>query len=137
MISKHVPADGLVVKRGKAEIALGVSLRAWDESGHKLVVVNFPGRGLFYGEWLETFEDNGVDFSITISTFGYLDGDLAGVPELGARSMFSDLERKEVEALIRALFAEAAVARRTMPFLSKVARYSGAVAFAPGWIRLR
>ncbi|MEK7995999.1 MAG: hypothetical protein AAB403_19540 [Planctomycetota bacterium] len=135
MDSKYVLPESIVLKLNGGEIALGWVARAWDEFYHRLVVIELPGRTPLYGEWTARYADNGYDFAIEILGFGYRDGYTVGSPNPSARLTFSPNERALVESLIRSLFSDP-VARSTVnPFAIKVARYTGIVRFASGWVR--
>ena len=55
MNSKYVPSDNTVLTCDDGKIAFGHSGRAWDEVGHKLVLVELEPWSFVYGEWEPRF----------------------------------------------------------------------------------
>jgi len=135
MISKYVPASNGVMTFDDIQVAFGLSGRAWDEVNHKLVVIQFHGRPILYGEWEPTYLPNGNDFNAVVLAFGYRDGYSAGSPDLSDRQVFSKNEQEIIEKLIRRLFASSATERAGSPFSSPGSRFMGEVLFLPGWVR--
>lgn len=134
MNSKYVPSDNAILTCGGGKIAFGLSGRAWDELGHRLVVVELTQQSLLYGEWAPRYRANGDDFDIDILAFGYRDGFLAGSPEPSDRLEFSAEKCQVIESLIHRLFVSPITATE-VPFSLPRARFLGGVHFLDGWIR--
>ena len=105
-----------------------------DDEGVAEFRVELPGRKPMYGEWRPKFAEDGNDFDVEITTFGYGSKHNVRNPHPDARVRFTAQEQVAVQQLIRALFADESRRAEISLFKAKGARFLGGVSFLPSWI---
>ena len=118
------------------KIAFQGMIRCDDALVHEFRI-EFPEKQPLYGEWRPRFAENGIDFDIEVTTFGYVSKFNVRNPHPDARIRFSAQENLLIEQLVRALFADEIRRSGISPFTSKKARFVGGVTFLSGWIARR
>lgn len=113
------------------------NIRGWDETGHDTFAVDVGGREVF-GELKETFTADGNDFGVAIVSFGYLDRSDVGLPITPEKADVEAVDASAIPSIkevIREL-VDSGVSHAPPSFLKQYAnsRFTGQVAFSPGWI---
>lgn len=111
------------------------SVRGVDEVGHHAFEVHLALSPEVYGEYRPKWAANKNDFDIEIVSFGFVDSKNPGNPSPTARRQFTDQQRKIVESLVKALFANPEARKGKPIFSSQKGCFLGGVHFLPGWIR--